>query len=254
MTTALELRCSSASSLPVLPYTTNQSYNWGVNYTGQWNATVLGITGNGSLVLDQCYSGFGVGYVTIPDWQTNVGTALQVTAYKMDASVRSLTLAINGMTANTSTPYGSVMITAYLPATEPQSHTTSTVCVVPVEGTGTYLHIVSDSTQQPLPGITVNVLPTANSCFGFSIPGPAAYITNATGWVSLEGMPANYYFQTSLTYAGRSYNFSLPQGPLDTTNATLSLPSGNLIISLCYSLTTVNACRPYTETTTTASG
>ena len=131
--------------------------------------------------------------------------------------------------------------------------TNSTVCIINVEGAGTYLRIVSDSTQQPLAGISVSVLPAANSCFGASRPGPATYTTNATGWVSVGGMQANYYFDVSVGDAGRSYNFSLPQGPLDTTNATLSLPSGSLSITLCYTMATANPCRPYTGSATTAS-
>jgi hypothetical protein len=63
-------------------------------------------------------------------------------------------------------------------------------------------------------------------------------------------MQANYYFDVSVGDAGRSYNFSLPQGPLDTTNASLSLPSGNLSITLCYTMATANPCRPYTGSTT----
>jgi hypothetical protein len=131
------------------------------------------------------------------------------------------------------------------------TNTISTICTVAVEGAGTYLHVVSDSTQRPLPGIPVHVLPTANSCFGASRPGPATYTTNATGWVSIGGMQANYYFDVSLADAGSIYNFSLPQGPLDSTNATLSLPSGNLSVSLCYTMASTNPCKPYAESATT---
>lgn len=135
----------------------------------------------------------------------------------------------------------------------PTNNTASTICIVPVEGAGVFLHIVSDSTQQPVPGIAVQVIPTATSCFGVSRPGPADYTTNTTGWISIDvnNLQANYYFLVSLENGGRSYNFSLPQGPLDTTNATLSLPSGNLSITLCYTMATANPCRPYTESTTT---
>ena len=133
------------------------------------------------------------------------------------------------------------------------SRTFSTTCEVPVEGAGVFLHIVSDSTQQPLPEISVHAVPTASSCFGASGPGPSIYITNATGWVSMNvsSLQANYYFNTSLAYEGRNYNFILPQGPLDTTNATLHLPSGNLSISLCYTMATSNPCRLYNASSTT---
>ncbi|MDA4128906.1 MAG: hypothetical protein OK422_05590 [Thaumarchaeota archaeon] len=132
------------------------------------------------------------------------------------------------------------------------SSATSTVCVVLVEGAGTFLHVISDSTKQPLSAIPVQVTPTASSCFGFSKPGPSTYITNASGWISIGGMQANYYFIATLVYAGRDYNFSLPQGPLDTTNATLGLPSGNLSISLCHIMATTNQCTPYTQPMTTS--
>jgi len=130
------------------------------------------------------------------------------------------------------------------------NNTTSVVCVINVEGSGTYLHIISDSSKEPLPAISVQVTPEASSCLGFSKPGPSTYVTNASGWISVGGLQANYYFDASLVYAGRDYSFSLPQGPLDTTNATLGLPSGNLTISLCNTMATTNPCRPYTQSTT----
>ena len=131
----------------------------------------------------------------------------------------------------------------------------STACEVPVEGSGVFLHVVSDSTQQSLSGITVHVNPTATSCYGIVKPSPADYTTNATGWISINvsNTQANWYFETSLVYAGRTYSFNLPQGPLDITNATLRLPSGNLSTSLCYTMATSNPCRPYTTSTTNTS-
>lgn len=126
---------------------------------------------------------------------------------------------------------------------------TSTICIVPVEGAGAYLQVLSDSTQQPLSNVSVSVLPTASSCFGYPpLPGPASYTSNSTGWVSIYGLQANYYFETSLTYAGRSYNFTLPQGPMETTYATLSLPSGNLSITVCNPSFQAPNCTPYNQT------
>jgi hypothetical protein len=132
----------------------------------------------------------------------------------------------------------------------------STVCEVQVEGAGVFLQVISDSTQQPLPGITVHVNPTATSCYGIVKPSVADYTTNATGWIAIDvsNTPANVYFQASLVYAGRTYSFNLPQGPLDTTNATLRLPSGNLSISLCNTMATSNPCSPYTTSTTSPQG
>ena len=138
------------------------------------------------------------------------------------------------------------------PTTTSTSSALSTMCEVPVEGAGVFLHVVSDSTQKPLAGILVYAVPTASSCYGAGRPGPGSYTTNATGWVSLNvtNLQANYFFETSLMYAGQNYSFVLPQGPLDTTNATLRLPSGNLSISLCYTMTTHSPCSPYTASTT----
>jgi hypothetical protein len=137
----------------------------------------------------------------------------------------------------------------------PINGTRSTACEVPVEGSGVFLHVVSDSNNQSLSGIFVQVVPRATSCYGVVKPSPADYTTNATGWISINvsNTQANWYFETSTVYAGRTYSFNLPQGPLDTTNATLSLPSGNLGISLCYTMATSNPCRPYSTTTTNAS-
>ena len=135
------------------------------------------------------------------------------------------------------------------------SSTPSTICEVGVEGAGVFLHIISDSTRQPLSGISVSAVPVANSCFGASRPGPSSYTTNATGWVSLDvsNLQANYFFETSLVYAGRNYSFTLPQGPIETTNATLSLPSGTLSTSLCFA-TGSKTCFPYSAPTTTTTG
>lgn len=176
------------------------------------------------------------------------------------AAISIVFVASQSSTTSTTTQSSSLSqstITSHPPATSTTSvsssngNTTSTICVVNVEGAGTYLQIVSDSTQQPLSGISVSVLPTASSCLGYPpIPGPETYTTNATGWVSMGGLQANYYFETSLTYTGRNYSFVLPQGPIETTNATLSLPSGTLSISLC-NATGTKTCSPYSASTTT---
>jgi hypothetical protein len=126
------------------------------------------------------------------------------------------------------------------------------VCEVPVEGSGVFLHIVSDSTQQSLSGITVHAEPFATSPCTSRLQS-STYTTNATGWVSIDvtNLTANYYFDTFLEYAGQDHTFVLPQGPLDITNATLRLTSGSLSISLCYTMATSNPCRAYTQSTTT---
>ena len=109
--------CSAPSPSPVLPNPTNQGYSWSVNYTGPWNATAVGITGNGTTALTQCYRGTGPGYVYTPDWSASGGTTLSVAAHKMDANNETLVLAFNGRIESTSAQYGSVAITDYISVT-----------------------------------------------------------------------------------------------------------------------------------------
>lgn len=113
VTTTLGQFCTSPSSLPVLP-TALPGYSWSVNYTGRWNATAVGITGNGTIRFDQCYTSIGSGYVYIPDWSPSAGTTLTVTAHKMDAGNAMLTLAMNGELKNTTSPYGAASVEAYI--------------------------------------------------------------------------------------------------------------------------------------------
>ena len=135
----------------------------------------------------------------------------------------------------------------------------STICVVPVEGNGVYLRIASDSSNDSLSDINVLAAPKANSCPGSFIPYPFQQTSNASGWVSLNfpNLQANYYYQVSiLDYDGKNYSFVLPQGPLETTLASVSLPSGNLKIQLCltdYGPTRLS-CQPYVNETYTFTG
>ncbi len=139
-----------------------------------------------------------------------------------------------------------------LTTTNSTNGTLSTVCIVLAEGAGTYLHIVSDSTQQPLSGVSALVTPTATECLGTSRPSPFADRSNASGWISIGGLQANYYFEVSLGYAGKNYSFSLPQGPESRTYATFRLPSANLSITLCYMLANPPSCRPSNQTAVTS--
>jgi hypothetical protein len=147
---------------------------------------------------------------------------------------------------------GYVVITDW-PNTTSTVPTTSTVCVINAQGYGTYLHVVSDSTQQPVSGVSFHFVPIAYSCLGYGIPTAANYTTNSTGWIFLYGVQANYLFQSYLTYAGRSYNVTLPQRPGELTYATLQLPSGNLTIMLCLPINgSAPACSPYNRTGTSS--
>ena len=115
----------------------------------------------------------------------------------------------------------------------------STICEVLVEGNGVYLRIASDSSNQSLSGIKVLVTPKANSCYGEFVPDPFELTSNGSGWVFLNfpNLQANYYYQVSiLDYDGKNYSFVLPQWPLETTIASINLPSGSLGIQLCETL------------------
>ena len=114
VTTTIGQFCSSPSQLPVLPSSVGPGYSWSVNYSGRWNATAVGITGNGSVRFDQCYTSIGPGYVYVPNWSPTAGTTLTVTAYKMDSSDAVLSLAMNGDLKNTTSPYGSTSVESYI--------------------------------------------------------------------------------------------------------------------------------------------
>ncbi len=130
------------------------------------------------------------------------------------------------------------------------SSTTGTsyaTCAVNFMGNGTFLQIISESTQQPLTGVSLHVSPVANGdCY--VAQNPATYNTNSSGWVSLGALPGGAHFLVSLEYAGTSYNFSIPQQSLDVSYATLRLPSGNLSVTLCLTLDTPPSFEPYNQT------
>lgn len=135
------------------------------------------------------------------------------------------------------------------------SQSITTVCVVPVGGAGVYVHLVHDLnlniTGYPS-GVILSATPAAYSCNGLSIPATTKVETNSSGWAALEGIAANYYYQIELNYQGRSYSFTLLQGPLDITIGTLSLPSGSLSVVLCYTLDLPYSCGPFNNMTITS--
>ena len=131
----------------------------------------------------------------------------------------------------------------------PRSSSTS-VCVVAASSTGTYIHVVSDSTQQPIAAASIQVTPVATQCTNEVTSTPVDYNANASGWITIAGEPADVHLVISLAYAARSYNFTLPQRPLTATYATLRLPSGNVSISLCNTFNVPMSCTTYTQATT----
>lgn len=123
--------------------------------------------------------------------------------------------------------------------------TNTTYCIVPDTGGGVYLQLISIS-GQPLNNISIYASPKANSCYGYPpFPQPVQKETNGSGWILLDGLQANYFYNIELTYQNRLYNFTLPQGPTETTIATYSLPAGNLSINLCTSQP--QSCYPHTS-------
>ncbi|MGD0395474.1 MAG: hypothetical protein ABSB26_01005 [Nitrososphaerales archaeon] len=153
------LRCSTPSPLPVLPVG-YQGYSWAVHYSGQWNATSVGITGSGSVALNQCYSYRGDGYVYVPAWTTNGGTTLVVTAHKMDASGGTMTLAMNGHVKNTSSPYGMVAVEAYVPV----ANCNTFVGCEPIDVPIVLNAFVNQSSESQNCGITTQGYPQAVVC------------------------------------------------------------------------------------------
>jgi len=167
--------------------------------------------------------------------------------------------------SNTSTEETTSIVT--LPIAEQNSTNSSSYnetgvstvfCVVLVEGNGVDLRI-ADSSNHSLGGLTVYAVPKANSCLGEPpFPTPFEQTSNATGWVALNSpnIQANYYYQvTVLDYGGKNYSLVLPQWPLETTLANLSLPSGNLTVQHCQTLyePTRFSCNPFVNSTSTSS-
>jgi len=152
---------------------------------------------------------------------------------------------------------GYVLLPRFVVSTTSESTSSSgTVCVVPVEGNGVYLHIVSDSSNRSLSGVKLFVTPKANFCFGTFVPTSFSQVSNQSGWadLSLPNLQANYYYQVSIpNFFGRNYSITLPQAPLETTIASINLPSGNLTIQLCQTLNgpTRFSCLPYVNSTDT---
>jgi len=126
----------------------------------------------------------------------------------------------------------------------------TTICVVPDTGGGVYLQLISSTTGEPLNNVSVVATPKASSCYGFPpYPQPIQKATNGSGWIALDGLQANYYYNIELTFQNTRYNFTLPQGPGEFTLATYSLPGGNLSVNLCF--TQPQQCYPYTSSSAT---
>ena len=178
---------------------------------------------------------------------------LQSTTY---TTVSQTTLSFGGSTYATTTGeysgcippvqcYLTTITTVNYLSTPPPISTTqtnTTLCMVPDTGAGVYLQLISSS-GEPLNNISILATPKANSCYGLPpYPQATQQETNSSGWIALEGLQVNYYYDIEFTYQNVQYNFTLPQGIGEITMANYSLPVGNLSINLCF--TQPQSCNP----------
>ncbi|MDA4116485.1 MAG: hypothetical protein OK442_08020 [Thaumarchaeota archaeon] len=94
------------------------AFNIAVNYTGPWNATAEGYSGNTPAFIE-CFTGDGVGLIYLSDWDQGGQATLQVVAQKGDSGGGNLSISIDFGATNsmaeensTSLPGGSATITA----------------------------------------------------------------------------------------------------------------------------------------------
>jgi len=122
---------------------------------------------------------------------------------------------------------------------------TSTIpsCVRIGEGWAFYIHVVSDDTKKPVSGAKINaltythcgdILDNTNKSSLIETGTLYSLVTPDNGTVQLPTATVDGYFFTVFS-SGLSYPFEtfLPPGGL-ITNATLSVPSGNLSIAYYY--------------------
>ena len=109
-TTTIASSCSTASSLsPSLHF----AFDVSVNHSGPWNATLTAYSGPGT-VFTQCYTGDGMGFIELNDWNPNGTASLEVLAQKADVGSGNLSLTVNAETNSTIAPYGSVSVSVRL--------------------------------------------------------------------------------------------------------------------------------------------
>jgi hypothetical protein len=109
----------ASSSLPTPP----AAFLVQVNYSAIWSAVLLGYTGvglggNQTQQFSACYTGNGNGFISVPEWNTTtvkllsgsaqVDDTLFLTVSKTDASGGNLSVSLDGNTASTISPFGSV--------------------------------------------------------------------------------------------------------------------------------------------------
>lgn len=95
------------------------AFNIAVNYTGTWGATVTGYSGVATPAFVDCYTGNGLGFIYMSDWNQGGQATLQVVAEKTDPGGGNLSISVTFGSSNsttrtnsTSLPTGSATVTA----------------------------------------------------------------------------------------------------------------------------------------------
>jgi hypothetical protein len=213
------------------------AFNVAVNYTGPWNATAEGYSGDTPAFIE-CYTGSGVGLFYLSDWDQGGQATLQIVAQKAGSGSGNLTISItfgatNSMTEENSTslPGGSATITAtILDNAAVASNFTATTSTAG----GTRLY---DVTFQQLGDCSppVYVVPWSVTLGSVTIAQPS----NATLPITSEPSNSSQTNQTLSTIV-----FSVPDGSYQYTvspKGTFSSDYGSVTVNGTGVLVTVNA-------------
>jgi hypothetical protein len=133
-------------------------------------------------------------------------------------------------------------IVSYQYAKNGQVITTSstvTSCIRVGEGWAFYIHVVDDTTRKPVSGVKINartyvhcggILDNTNKTSLIETGALYSLVTPNNGTVYLPTSTVDGYFFT-VYYLGHIYPFETYLPPGLITNATLSVPSGNISIT-----------------------
>jgi hypothetical protein len=90
-------------------------FNVQIYYGGQWNATVKGYTADATVpTFTACFEGSGNGVISVENWVQNetYGLTLSAIIQKGDSSSANLTAIFGGHKTSTTTPHGSITVSA----------------------------------------------------------------------------------------------------------------------------------------------
>ena|SRR5580692_7282887 len=90
-------------------------FNVQIYYGGQWNATVKGYTAGAAVpTFTACFEGSGNGVISVDNWVQNetYGLTLSAIIQKGDSSNANLTAIFGAHLTSTTTPYGSITVSA----------------------------------------------------------------------------------------------------------------------------------------------